>query len=341
MSKPPLETDREFGEIHIEEVNDPGIFRWLIALASTLVVAGALYFADLASTGFHFAQLNHELQQELAQTDDPSKVLLKEKFKPFLEERKLQLSTAMGIYSQIKSNNISQAFAWSDDARLPKTKTQEQLVEKLEEILKRSKSKTDFNLQRDKVLEGKIELAKEHLILASEFAGLLGFESESLDLLTRSQKIRSLEDAEQIGISFYKDGVFADYPVISKMPDGVPNYLRVEQHLEDATRARVIGQLVRKKSKLRKELLAFKDKGKPLRDSIHKLEDDFETIDDNADAYLQEREEERAEAVDLAGTYIQELVRPKIDPKVLKAYENLRLYSAKWFGAQLPKLASV
>ena len=311
-----------------EQKNDElSFFGWIVAAGSFALVVSLLYFGQLVSTAWHFAHLYKDVSQQLESNAEVSKILEQEKYASLINKGDDDLQNLLAIVELTKKNRFDEARAYAGKIKSGLGTSGLALETKL--TLASSGISRGEELSSTKVaLERKrAQAARDFQALRIKFAKELGLDGS----------VGGEDDGE---FARYSSGMFASFPVIDGLPDGLAKVSDLAPHLPRDKRRSIVRSFKISRSTLQEKMQQMRDESEILSLAIDEVESKYKNVNVELSSLTGDQGSNKEEVLAIARILVKEKLTPRLDENVGKAYRMFRTYSASLFDEPLPELYS-
>lgn len=302
-----------------EEADTPRATSWGVALGSTLLVAGFIHAAQLASQGYCMAMLQRQLKAALVNESQAGVVILDTRFEQLLPHEDGRVKAARELIAALQLGDLPRATRILESSKnLPAVpsiiKTRAHVVAANELI----NSKATLEDTQRTVAQKQLRTQQLAVLLAKDLGALLGVPSQ--------------EDPSGV----YQSGILAGLPVLTTIPDAIADLKALQRHVSRAVAETLV--TVGPKNQ------QFNDRLKDLRIRAQQLHTENEALAQQA--------KEASNSLDGHGARVEaavnackeqivnivlDIATPKLDADVVDAYGRVVSWG-KVAGIELPPL---
>ena len=308
-----------------EEADTPRATSWAVAIGSTLLVAGCIHAAQLASQGYGMAMLQRQLKASLINESQASVVILDTRYEQLLPHEDGRVKAARELIAALQLGDLARAGRILESSKnLPAvpsiTKTRGHVVA-ANEVINRKATLEDT--QRT-VAQKQLRAQQLAVLLAKDLGALLGVSAQE-------------EHGGQVAL--YQSGVLAGLPLLVGVPDAIKDMKELQRHVS-RTVAETLVTVGAKNQQFTERLKDLRSRGQQLQSENATLIQQASAATAALDGHAAEVEAAvnacKSELVNI----VLDIARPKLDADVVDAYGRVVNWG-KIAGVELPPLGRV
>ena len=308
-----------------EEADTPRATSWAVAIGSTLLVAGCIHAAQLASQGYGMAMLQRQLKASLINESQASVVILDTRYEQLLPHEDGRVKAARELIAALQLGDLARAGRILESSKnLPAvpsiTKTRGHVVA-ANEVINRKATLEDT--QRT-VAQKQLRAQQLAVLLAKDLGALLGVSAQE-------------EHGGQVAL--YQSGVLAGLPLLVGVPDAIKDMKELQRHVS-RTVAETLVTVGAKNQQFTERLKDLRSRGQQLQTENATLIQQASAATAALDGHAAEVEAAvnacKSELVNI----VLDIARPKLDADVVDAYGRVVNWG-KIAGVELPPLGRV
>lgn len=317
----------------------PGPLSWLTALLSVSLLGGGLYFGKLVGGGYRYAALQEALRNEIATSDHPELLLNDARFRPLFADRERQTSQAYRALSLLSGGDLEKALKLLESKDLATMGGRAELRDLILSVLESRKSAGSTSDAQDALVQKIRRNRALYRLLVREVSGILlgtqdaakpgdaGAGAAPDDAAMTEQKEESMADL-LTAPPYYSSGVLAGFPVLSDIPDGIPDMKALVVMLPPHVRS-ILTNISSKQQALMKRLDELKGRAAELRTESEEHVRKLAAIVNERDTLRKAEKQAEKELRARGRTVVKRMSLPTLDPKVESAYVVFRTLAAK------------
>lgn len=305
-----------------EEADTPRATSWGVALGSTLLIAGCIHAAQLASQGYCMAMLQRQLKATLVNESQAGVVILDTRFEQLLPHEDGRVKAVRELIAALQLGDLPRAERLLETSKnLPSVpsiiKTRAHVVAATELINR----KATLEDQQRTIAQKQLRTQQLSLLLAKDLGALLG--------------VPAHED-QGSAVALYQSGVLSGLPQLAGVPDAIPDLKELQRHVSRAV-AETLVTVGPKNQQFTERLKDLRSRGQQLHTEndtlIQQAKEATAALEGHADEVEAALNACREELVNI----VLDIANPKLDADVVDAYGRVVNWG-KVAGIELPPL---